>query len=333
MPKMKFGYMLDFRNPESSHIDFGTFYSAMFQQVEFLEKAGFDSLWVTEHHFVDDGYLSSVMPMLAAIAARTTRIALGTYVLLAPFYHPLRLAEDAAMIDVISNGRLRLGIGMGYRDEEFDGLQVSKKHRLSRTLETIEIMRRAWTGERFSFEGQHFQFHDVRVLPRPKSRPHPELLWGGMTTKAIQRGARLGLSFACNLGRHQVEIYREELRRLGKDPDAFSIVNSRIVYLADSAEQAWADIEPAAMYQAALYGKWLSAANPGQRWIHPDANQLKQSSIIGPPETVKDRLAEVIATSGATEIILITQLPGLAPDKAMRSLERFASEVLPALSS
>ena len=154
-----------------------------------------------------------------------------------------------------------------------------------------------------------------------------------MTTKAIQRGARLGLSFACNLGRHQVEIYREELRRLGKDPDAFSIVNSRIVYIAESAERAWADIEAAAMYQAALYGEWLSAANPGQRWIQPDANQLKKSSIIGAPETVKDRLAEVIATSGATEIILITQLPGLAPEKAMRSLERFAHEVLPAISS
>jgi alkanesulfonate monooxygenase SsuD/methylene tetrahydromethanopterin reductase-like flavin-dependent oxidoreductase (luciferase family) len=333
MPKMKFGYMLDFRNPESSKLEFGRFYSAMFRQIEFLESAGFDSLWLTEHHFVDDGYLSSVMPMLAAIAARTTRLSLGTYVLLAPFYHPLRLAEDAAMIDVISNGRLRLGIGMGYRDEEFDGLQVSKKHRLSRTLETIEILRRAWTGERFSFEGKHFQFRDVRVLPRPKSQPHPELLWGGMTAKAIQRGAELGLSFACNLGRHQVEIYRNELRRLGKDPAAFSIVNSRIVYITDSAEQAWADIEPAAMYQAALYGKWLSAANPGQRWIQPDANQLRHSSIIGPPEIVRQRIAEVIATSGATEIILITQLPGLAPEQAMRSLERFAGEVLPHFSS
>jgi alkanesulfonate monooxygenase SsuD/methylene tetrahydromethanopterin reductase-like flavin-dependent oxidoreductase (luciferase family) len=154
-----------------------------------------------------------------------------------------------------------------------------------------------------------------------------------MTAKAIQRGAELGLSFACNLGRHQVEIYRSELRRLGKDPAAFNIVNSRIVYVADSAEQAWADIEPAAMYQASLYGKWLSAANPGQRWIQPDADQLRQSSILGSSETVRQRLAEVIATSGATELILITQLPGLAPEKAMRSVERFASEVMPHLLS
>ncbi|HLI80483.1 MAG TPA: LLM class flavin-dependent oxidoreductase, partial [Candidatus Binataceae bacterium] len=181
---IKFGYMLDFRNPEFSNLDFATFYAEMFRQIEFIERAGFHSIWVTEHHFVDDGYLGPVMPMLAAIAARTARLTLGTYVLLAPLYHPLRLAEDAAMIDVLSRGRLRLGIGMGYRDEEFDALGVSKKTRYSRTLETIEILKRAWSGETFSFAGKHFNFHDVRVIPRPFSKPYPELLWGGMTTKA-----------------------------------------------------------------------------------------------------------------------------------------------------
>ncbi len=328
---IKFGYMLDFRNPETSHLDFGTFYAEMFRQIEFIEAAGFHSIWLTEHHFVDDGYLAPIMPMLAAIAARTTRLKLGTYVLLAPLYHPLRLAADAAMIDVLSGGRLRLGIGMGYRDEEFDALQVSKKTRLSRTLETIEILKRAWTGERFSFEGKHFNFHDVRILPRPTSRPHPELLWGGMTTKAIQRGAELGLGFACNLGRHQLDIYREALRARGKDPAAYSIVNSRIVYVADDEKKAWSEIEAAAMYQAGLYGKWLSAASPGQNWIQPDPNQLKAGSVIGSPETVRARLTEVIETSGATELIINMQLPGLAPSKAMRSLERFTHEVLPKL--
>jgi len=328
---IKFGYMLDFRNPESSKLDFATFYAEMFKQIDFIEKAGFDSIWLTEHHFVDDGYLAPLMPMLAAIAARTKRLKLGTYVLLAPFYHPLRLAEDAAMIDVLSGGRLRLGIGVAYRDEEFDGFQVSKKTRLSRTLETIEILKRAWTGERFSFEGKHFNFRDVRVLPRPVSKPYPELLWGGMTTKAIQRAAELDLGFACNLGRHQIDIYREAMQARGKNPDHYSLVNSRIVYVADDEKKAWTDIEAAAMYQAGLYGKWLSAAAPGQNWILPDPNQLKVTAVIGSPETVRAKLAEVIATSSATELIINIQLPGLAPDKALRSLERFANEVLPKL--
>ena len=167
------------------------------------------------------------------------------------------------------------------------------------------------------------------MIPRPVSQPYPELLWGGMTTKAIERAAELDLGFACNLGRHQIEIYRNAMRDRGKDPANYSLVNSRIVYVADDEKKAWADIEAAAMYQAGLYGKWLSAATPGQKWIQPDANQLKSSSIIGSPETVRARLAEVIETAGATELILNMQLPGLAPSKAMRSLERFTNEVLP----
>jgi len=226
---IKFGYLLSVRNPPGSSLDFNTLYSEMFRQAEFADQAGFDSLWLTEHHFTDDGYLAAIMPVLAAIAARTTRVSIGTYVLLAPFYHPLRLAEDTATIDVMSNGRLRLGIGLGYRGEEFDGFQISRKQRLGRTLETIEILKRAWTGECFSFAGKYFQFHDVRVLPRPVSKPHPELLWGGMAPAAIKRGAELDLSFACNLGHREVTLYRKTWQQLGKAPGAYGIVTSGIV--------------------------------------------------------------------------------------------------------
>lgn len=329
---IKFGYMLDFRMPPGAAMEPAEFYAAMLRQAEFADQAGLDSIWLTEHHFTDDGYLSAMMPALAAIAARTRRVALGTYVLLAPFYHPLRLAEDAAAIDVISNGRLRLGIGMGYRAEEFAGFQASRETRLSRTLETIEILRRAWTGERFSHSGKHFQFKDARVLPRPVSRPHPEILWAGMTRRAIERGAELGLSFACNLGLREVALYRERLTALGRNPAEFSIVNSRIVYVADSAEAAWRDIEGPAMYQAELYGKWLgAAAGPDQNWIRPDAERIRRGAILGPPGEVARKLGELAATNLMTEIILSMQLPGLAPAKAMRSLERFAAEALPAL--
>ncbi|MEW6300244.1 MAG: LLM class flavin-dependent oxidoreductase [Thermodesulfobacteriota bacterium] len=329
---LKFGYLLGFRNPPGSPLDFGTLYAELFRQVEYADQAGFDSVWLTEHHFTDDGYLAAVMPTLAAVAARTRRVSIGTYVLLAPLYHPLRLAEDTATIDVISGGRLRLGIGLGYRGEEFAGFQIPRPQRLGRTLETVEILKRAWTGERFSFAGRYFQFRDVRVLPRPISQPHPELLWGGMTPAAIRRGAELDLSFACNLGQREVALYRETLQKLGKDPAAYSIVNSRTVYVADTAEQAWADIEPAALYQAALYAKWLADATGGaQRWIQPVPEQIRRTCILGPPEEVGRRLAELGGTGQMTELILNMQLPGLDPAKAMRSLERFATEVLPAL--
>jgi alkanesulfonate monooxygenase SsuD/methylene tetrahydromethanopterin reductase-like flavin-dependent oxidoreductase (luciferase family) len=329
---MKIGYMLDFRNPPFSKLDFSTFYAEMFRQVDFAEQAGFDSIWLTEHHFTDDGYLGALMPVLAAIASRTRRVTLGSYVLLAPFYHPLRLAEDSATIDVISNGRLRLGVGLGYRGEEFDGFGVPRGERLGRTLETIEILKRAWTGERFSYAGKYFRFNDVRILPRPASQPHPELLWGGMTAKAIERGARLGLSFACNLGRREIQLYREALQRHHKDPNAVNIVGNRIVYVADSFDQAWADIEQPALYQASLYEQWLSAAaGPNQTWNWGDPERLKQGAIIGSPTQVRERLQQLAEAGETSELIVAMQLPGLEPHKAMLSLERFATQVLPEL--
>ena len=330
---VKFGYLFDFRQPpELSRLNSQEFYAAMFQQIEYLDQAGFDTIWTTEHHFTDDGYLSAVMPMLAAIAARTKRAKIGSYVILAPFYHPLRLAEDAALIDVISNGRLRLGIGLGYRHEEFEAFQTPQQERLGRTLETVEILKRAWTGERFSFEGKYFTIKDARVLPKPISQPYPELLWGGMAPQAIRRGAKLDMGFACNLGAKEIKLYHAALGELGKDPTAYSIVNSRLVFVADTEEQAWETIKPALMYQMAMYGKWLSegAVESGDHY-RPDAGALRKSAILGPPDRVTSMLREVINGVPMTEITLMMQFPGLDPAKTMTSLERFGAEVLPVL--
>jgi len=332
MRKIKFGYQLDFRNPPGSGRSFGDLYHDAFEQIDLAENLGFDSIWLTEHHFTDDGYLPSLLPMAAAIASRTKRLTIGTYVLLAPFIHPLKLAEDAAVVDVISNGRLRLGLGQGYRAEEFAGFGVPHSERLGRTLETIEILRRAWSGERFSFNGEHFHFTDVRVLPKPMSRPYPELLCGAGARKAIERAARLDLGFACVGGRAQIAIYRDRLAALGKDPARFSVVNSRVLYIADTPEQAWREVGDGLLYQAELYGKWLSAAakTPTTKvLIRPDPERLKRSSILGPVDLVRQRLNEVIDTTPLTELILVMQLPGVAPEKAYRSLQRFGSEVLP----
>src|SRR5260370_42699848 len=164
--KVKVGYQLDFRNPPGSKLSFRELYDASLAQVTAAESLGFDSIWLTEHHFTDDGYLPALMPAAAAIAARTTRVTIGTYVLLAPFYHPLKLAEDAAFVDVLSGGRLRLGIGLGYRAEEFEGFGVPRAERLGRTPDTIQILKRAVTGESVSFHGKNVKLRCARGLPR-----------------------------------------------------------------------------------------------------------------------------------------------------------------------
>lgn len=330
---MKFGYVLAFRNPsELSQIPDTDFYAAMFEQIAYADEIGFETIWTTEHHFVDDGYLAAVMPMMAAIGARTKRIKVGSFVLLAPFYHPLRLAEDAALIDVISGGRLRLGIGVAYRPEEFEIFQIPRTERLSRTLETIEILKLAWRGERFSFEGKHFQFKNARVLPKPVSANGPELLWGGMNPKSIKRSAKLDLGFACNLGAEELAKYHDALRELGKDPANYSVINTRGVYVADSEDQAWNEIAPGLLYQMELYGKWLGQGGieSGDHY-RPDADALRKSAIIGPPKRVAEQLLEVIAHTTATELALSIQVPGLDPKLALKSLKRFGTEVFPRL--
>jgi alkanesulfonate monooxygenase SsuD/methylene tetrahydromethanopterin reductase-like flavin-dependent oxidoreductase (luciferase family) len=330
---IKFGYVMAFRNPpELSKIGDADFYSAMFEQIEYLDQSGFDTIWTTEHHFTDDGYLSASMPMIAAIAARTKRVKVGSFVLLGPFYHPLRLAEDAALIDVMSNGRLRLGIGVGYRVEEFEIFQMNIKERVGRTLEAIEIMKRAWSGETFSYDGRYFKFKNARVLPKPISKPGPELLWGGMAPQSIKRSARLGLGFACNLGRAEIDSYHNALRELGKDPSNYSVVNTRQVYVADSEQRAWEEIAPGLIYQMNLYGKWLAEGNIDTSGRYrPDAEALRKSSIIGPPKRVAEQIDELIAHTPMTELALGMQQPGLDPKLVMRSLKRFATEVLPLL--
>jgi alkanesulfonate monooxygenase SsuD/methylene tetrahydromethanopterin reductase-like flavin-dependent oxidoreductase (luciferase family) len=333
--QVKFGYWVDFRNPEGSGRSFVDLYRDTFGQIERAEELGFDTIWFTEHHFTDDGYLPALMPMAAAVAARTSVIKVGTYVLLAPFYHPLKLAEESAVVDTISNGRLRLGLGQGYAVEEFAGFGVKRSERLGRTIETIEILKRAWTGERFSFAGKYHGFTDVRILPRPVSRPHPELLWGAAAKKAIVRGAEMGISFAATGDGRAVALYMDALRGQGKDPAQFSFVCNQTVYVADSAEQAWSDIEGPLMYQAELYSKWISRAqgiDPSQSFIRPDPERLRRTSVIGTPAQVRERLHEILRKHQYTELIVVTQLPGLDPAKAYRSLERFGTEVMPFVS-
>ncbi len=335
MRQVKFGYWADFRNPDNSGRSFVDLYRATFRQIERAEELGFNSVWFTEHHFTDDGYLPALMPMAAAVAARTSRIKVGTYVLLAPFTHPLKLAEEGAVVDTISNGRLRLGLGQGYAVEEFAGFGVKRGERLGRTIETIEILKRAWTAERFSYSGKYYNFADVRILPPPVSRPHPEILWGAAAKKAIVRGAELGVSFAATGGGGNIALYMDALRAQGRDPANFSFVCNQTVYVADSADDAWSDIERPLMYQAELYSRWISRAqgiDPAQSFIRPDPERLRRTSIIGTPDQVRDRLREMLRKHHYTELIVVTQLPGLDPARALRSLERFGSEVMPSIT-
>ena len=192
---LSFGLWYDFRNPAPWRRPWQRLYQETLEQVAWADSLGFDSVWLSEHHFTDDGYLPALFPMLAALATRTSHMRLGTAVLLAPLHHPLRLAEDAAVVDVLSGGRLELSVAPGYRAEEFALLGVRRAERGRRTDETIEIVKAAWRAQRFSYRGSCFRFEDVVVTPPPLQRPHPPIWVGGSSQAAARRAARHGCHF------------------------------------------------------------------------------------------------------------------------------------------
>src|SRR5919198_3580585 len=178
--------------PPGSDRTFAQEYREVLDLVRLAETLGFDSAWVSEHHGSSDGYLPSLLPMLAAFAASTTRIQLGTGVMLTPFHDPLRLAEDSAVVDQLSGGRLILGLGLGWRDEEFRMFGQQPSERVRRTVDTVEVLRRAWTGARFSYDGKAYRFDGVKVTPPPAREGGPPIYLGGFTERAVRRAGRVG---------------------------------------------------------------------------------------------------------------------------------------------
>jgi alkanesulfonate monooxygenase SsuD/methylene tetrahydromethanopterin reductase-like flavin-dependent oxidoreductase (luciferase family) len=165
--KIRFGLWYDSRNPAQWRQPADRLYREILDQIASGENNGFDDVWLSEHHFIEDGYLPSILPAAAAIAARTSRIRIASGVLLIPFHNPIRLAEDIATVDVISGGRFELGVGIGYKREEFSGFGVSSKGRGARTDQSLYIIRRALSGETVTFKSE---FSISRTLGSRPSR-------------------------------------------------------------------------------------------------------------------------------------------------------------------
>src|SRR3989475_9331442 len=213
------------------------------RECERAEAAGFDSIWLGEHHNNPVLYPTPLV-RLAAIAGRTRKFRLGTAVLLLPLYHPLAVAEEAAMVDVISRGRLILGVGAGYAPEEFAAFGVSIKERGSRLDEAVPLIQRLWTEDAVSHEGRHYRIEGATLRPRPVQRPRPPLWFAGWVEPAIRRAGRLGDAWlggpsakldevaAC------VRLYREARSEAGRDREAGGVALIRYLFVAESEARA-----------------------------------------------------------------------------------------------
>lgn len=326
---MKFGVWLDFRNPLSWKRPWPEVYADSVALAVEAEALGFDSVWLSEHHLTEDGYLPSLFPALTAIAARTERVRLGTAMLLATLQHPLRLAEDAAVTDLLTSGRLELGLAPGYREEEFEALGVPRAERGSRTDETIEILRRAWTGRPFSHQGKSFRFSDVTVAPQPHQQPHPPLWVGGGSKATALRAGRLGCHFLPDLGTDPeiIGLYRETLAQFGYDPADFSItaIVTPGIYVCDDPEHGWQEVKQHYLYLLNKFMEWFG--NP----TLPSSDELPRDMfLVGPPDVIAEGIRERLKPFGQVDrLIFFGQAPGLPTEKARRSLARFAEEVIP----
>jgi probable F420-dependent oxidoreductase len=328
--------------PVGSKRTFEQEYRDVVELSRLAETLGFDSVWVSEHHGSGDGYLPSLLPVLAALATATERVQLGTGVVLTPFHHPLRLAEDAAVVDLLSGGRLILGLGLGWREEEFRMFDVPIRERVRRTAETVEILRRAWTGRRFDHEGRAFRFDAVKVTPAPAQRPGPAIYLGGFVEEAVRRAGRLGDGYIRSRGgldhaRDALAWAEDGAREAGKDPDALGFAQLHNAFVWDDGE-AWEVARPGANHQLGVYEAWREGADtPSDDTLEPkamDEELVRKLTPAGAPRDVLRALRPwVDAFADRDEFHLVVRLhyPGMDLETAGRSVELFGEEVLPGL--
>ncbi len=334
---MQVGTIVGFQNPEPWRADWTELYSSTLRFVREAERLGFDQVWLTEHHFADDGYCPALMPVAAAIAAQTSTIRIGTKVLLMPFHDPLRLAEDAAVVDVISGGRLELGFAAGYRLEEFSGFGIDRSERAVRTREGVAALGQALTGDTFSFDGRFHHYDSARVVPPPVQTPVP--IWmGARSPLAIKRAAAMGYHLALadfdeDLCVDDCRVYDEALVEHGRDPDAFRVVSVTSLFVDEDPERARAVAAPHIRYQQDQYQRWFGEASDRQSnpFVHDQSDDLPSGCLVGTPEAVLESIRAARARFPFTDFSFWTLLPGMAVDTALSSLELFAERVLPGL--
>ena len=309
------------------------------QECERAEAAGFDSIFLGEHHNSPVLYPAPLVG-LAAIASRTRRIRLGTGVLLLPLYHPVAVAEEGAMVDLISGGRLILGVGAGYAPEEFAAFGLSVKERGGRLDEAASLLHRLWTEEHVTHQGRHFTVTDVTVGPRPVQQPRPPIWFAGWAEPAIRRAARLGDAWLGGPSASAPELqtcvglYRQARQELGYAADDGEIAALRYVFVAESLERAQAVAGAAFInFFESTYFRWphpIVKRPPGELTIERLA---EDRIILGDPATCVEHLRRLQDEVGLRHVIARISVPGIPEHEARASQELFAREVMPAFVS
>jgi alkanesulfonate monooxygenase SsuD/methylene tetrahydromethanopterin reductase-like flavin-dependent oxidoreductase (luciferase family) len=332
---MKFGLWYDFRNPPRWHQPYEVLYRENLEQIAAAEGLGFESVWLSEHHATDDGYLPSTFAMLAAIAMQAHTLRIGTAILLAPFQHPIRFAEDAAVVDQLSGGRLELGLGLGYRATEFEVLGVPRSERGSRTEELVEIARLAWNGEPFTHTGRHWRFDDIHVTPPSQQAGGPPLWLGGSTPAAARRAGRLGCHFMPDalVSSDVIDVYRRALEEHGHEPSRLLVAVNPAIYTCEDPDQGWHEVKEHFLYAYNGYRRWYAESGEATAPPLDDADALpRERYLVGTPDQVVAAIRTLHERVPFDRLFFWARPPGLSIEKSTQAVELFAREVMTRLS-
>ena len=340
---MDFGLFTEFNTPP------GTSHAAAFDEamteVTRAEELGFDAVSLAEIHFQRDrSVLASPLVIAAALAERTRRLRIGIAVQVLPISHPIHLAEDIATVDHLSHGRLDLGVGRSGLPDHYRGFNVAYAESRERFHETLEILKKAWTNERFTYEGKYFQFRDVCVMPKPYQKPYPPIRVAATTEETYPMVGRMGLPIFLAVRTTPVAhlercigSYHEAWRAAGH-PGRGEVALIVPVYVAETAQAAREEPEASMMYFLRSIGEMLATgvtrrAEDGERLLRmPYDEVLKELAVYGTPEAVADRLLALREALGYSTLSVWMNSGGQVPhERVMRSMRLFAERVMPRL--
>ncbi|MDP6688824.1 MAG: LLM class flavin-dependent oxidoreductase [Alphaproteobacteria bacterium] len=345
---MKFGMMYLFS--EYGEIPQAQVFKEFLEEVELAEELGFDSIWLPEHHFSVYGMLGDTLTMAAAIAQRTKKIKIGTAVVLLPLQHPVRVAEQAALVDCLSEGRLLLGVGRAYQPGEFAGFGENPDVSREMFFESMDILMKCFSGERFSQKGDFWQVEDVQLYPSPVQDPHPPIYMAAVSPPSYKLAAEHGLSIlraprftSLDLVQEQFGEYSKYMKEAGRDPMAIDQPMLMQTFVAESSADAKKIAEKHAMWYHDLFQVVLPGA-PGKeihkgyeiydtvRKAHAKVTYddlAEWGSAFGDPEHVADRIVTYAKEANVNHWMAEMKFGGMNHEDTMRSMKLFASEVMP----
>jgi len=332
---LRFGLAYDFRNPAQWALPWRDLYAGTLDQMVFAEQLGFDSIWIGEQHLAEDGALPSPLSIAAAIAARTSRIRIGVCVPALPLHNAVSLAEQIAVLDQLSGGRIELGLGDDGFAAEFAAFGVPRRQRAARFREAVQVLRLLFSGERISFKGRFYDLDGLTLAPPPLQAGGPPLWGGAISAKQALRAAALRLHLLPRGDRRAtLDIWARALGRFGHDPEAFRVLVNRPVVVTDDPLRMWQRLRPGEEYRASLDARRTEEAGvPRGSPVQTDDSQalplLDGQYLLGSAARVRDEIDAYRERVPVTDLVGWGVPLGLRPDEMYPSLERFAREVMP----